>query len=69
MLENFDFFIVALALALQSAQNLLKKIISASQLDTSEIWTEMGPATLGPIPTRLNDLDFIFLIYRLEVFA
>jgi hypothetical protein len=46
MLEIFDFFIVALAPALWSAHNLLKKIVSASQLGTSEIRAGMCPATL-----------------------
>jgi hypothetical protein len=46
MLENFYFFIVALAPTLRSAQNLLKKIVSASQLGTSEIRAGMCPATL-----------------------
>jgi hypothetical protein len=47
MLEIFDFFRVALAPALWSPQNLLKKKeVSASQLGTSEIRAGMGPATL-----------------------
>jgi hypothetical protein len=47
MLENFDFFRVALAPALWSTQNLYKKIVSASQLGTSEIRAGMCPATLS----------------------
>jgi hypothetical protein len=51
MLENFDFFIVALAPALRSAQNffifLFFKKVSASQLGTSEIRVGMSPATLS----------------------
>jgi hypothetical protein len=46
MLENFDVFIVALAPTLRSAQNLLKKIVSTSQLGTSKIRLGMCPATL-----------------------
>jgi hypothetical protein len=46
MVEIFDFFIVALAPALWSAQNLLKKKFSASQLGTYEIRAGMDPATL-----------------------
>jgi hypothetical protein len=46
MLGNFDFFIVALAPALWSAQNLKKKIVSSSQLGTSEIRAGMCLATL-----------------------
>jgi hypothetical protein len=46
MLENFDFFRVALAPALWSAQNNNKKKVSASQLGKFEIRAGMCPATL-----------------------
>jgi hypothetical protein len=47
MLENFDFSIVALAPTLRSAQKTIYiKIVSASQLGTSEIRAGMCPATL-----------------------
>ena len=45
MLENFNFFRVALAPTLWSAQNF-KEIVFSIQLGTSEIRAGMWPATL-----------------------
>ncbi len=46
MLENFDFFSQLLLHQLCGALKIYKKIVSASQLGTSEIRAEMCPATL-----------------------
>jgi hypothetical protein len=59
MLEIFDFFIVALAPALRSAQNLLKKLVSAFQLGTYEIRVGIGTPTLTISFLRLKACDKI----------
>jgi hypothetical protein len=52
MLENFDFFIVALAPTLRSAQNLYK---NSFNIPTRHIWNSSGnvPATLSLISAKI----------------
>ena len=46
MLENFDFFHSCSCTSFAERSKFIRKIVSTSQLDTSEIWTEIGIATL-----------------------